>query len=356
MRPSAAVPLLVLAGVLAGAALVELGLRFAEPRPAGDLRGLHQAEPGTPWLYRLRPGAELSLERTGGVRYRVNEDGFRGRPYTKERRAGAFRVAVLGDSVTFGFGVAEDDVYTARLEAQLAEILPGRALEVLNQGVGGYNAYNEAALYEGIAAAWQPDLVLVQFCINDLNDPRLHFDAQTQLALDALPDAAFPDPRVRAQPVRAPTPLAACSARLRLCERLERALFGDGAGGAAFLRSIAPKSALEDPERAWLGAQYTRLARAAAAQGARFAVVVFPYPQQLADASSDGIARDLAALGREDGFDTIDLLPAFRAAAASGGEPLFLDLWHPTARGHAVAAQALAQALLEQDLVPRAAD
>jgi len=45
------------------------------------------------------------------------------------------------------------------------------------------------------------------------------------------------------------------------------------------------------------------------------------------------------------GWYLIDLLPAFRAAAARDGAPLFQDLWHPTARGHAIAAEAVAAQL-----------
>ena len=176
MRPSAAVPLLILAGVVVGASLVELGLRLAVPG-APDLRGLHMAEPTRPWLYRLRPGAEAQREGRDGVRYRINEDGFRGRRYAQTPPANTFRIVVLGDSLTFGYGVAESEVYTTLLAGVLAEPRGGRAVEVLNLGVGGYNPYNEVALFEGIGAAYQPDLVLVQFCINDLNDPRLHFDA-----------------------------------------------------------------------------------------------------------------------------------------------------------------------------------
>ena len=39
--------------------------------------------------------------------------------------------------------------------------------------------------------------MLVQFCINDLNDPTFHFDASTVRALGELPEKAFPDPEAR---------------------------------------------------------------------------------------------------------------------------------------------------------------
>ncbi|HXK22568.1 MAG TPA: SGNH/GDSL hydrolase family protein [Myxococcota bacterium] len=352
MRPAVAIPLLVVAGVVVGAGIFELALRIAVPG-APDLRALHLAEPDKPWLYRLRPGAEAELDKTGGIHYRVNADGFRGPRYAREHPDGAFRIAVLGDSLTFGFGVDEADVYTAQLESLVARSLAPRKVEVLNFGVGGYNAYNEAALYEGIAADYAPDLVLVQFCINDLNDPRLHFDAHTLRLLD-LPDAAFPDPAVRALPMPDKSPLAFCAGRLRLCDLLQHALFEDRADRRAVARAVAPRASLRGAEREWLRARYGELAHAAAAHGAAFGVIVFPYPKQLQEPPRDQLPRDIAELGREDGWAAIDLTPAYRAAMSRGDDKLFLDLWHPTPLGHRVAAQALAEELPRLGLVPAA--
>lgn len=350
MRSAAATALLVLAGVAAGAALVELGIRLFVPA-APDLRAIHMAEPQKPWLYRLRPGAEAELENTAGIHYRINEDGFRDRRHARTPPEGGFRIAVLGDSLTFGYGVEESEVYTALLGAALARQGAAREVEVLNFGVGGYNAYNEVALFEGIAADYRPDLVLVQFCINDLNDPRLHFDAHT-LRLLELPEAAFPDPRVRALPVPGRSPLAFCAGRLRLCDLLQHALFEDRADPRALARTVAPPRTLGAPERAWLGAQYGKLEQWAAAHGARFGVVVFPYPKQLRDATRDGVGRGIAELAAEEGFPAIDLLPAFRAALGQGNGPLFMDLWHPNPAGHRLAAEELARELLRTGLVP----
>jgi lysophospholipase L1-like esterase len=350
MRKAVAALLLAATGVIVGAGAVELFLRLVRPA-APDLRALHLAEPTQPWLYRLQPGAEAELENTAGIHYRVNADGFRGPHYPQAREEGVFRVAVLGDSLTFGFGVEEAEVYTARLEAELARMLAPRKVEVLNFGVGGYNPYNEVALFEGIAAAWQPDLVLIQFCINDLNDPRHHFDAHT-LRLLELPDAAFPDPRMRTQPMPERSPLAFCAGRLRLCDLLQHALYENRAEGRALAQAVAERRRLGEAERAWLHAQYAKLQQWAGTHGARFGVVVFPYPKQLREPSRDGVAQGIAALGHDAGFAVIDLTPAFRAASQQSDTPLFLDLWHPSAAGHRVAAEALAAELARQGLVP----
>ena len=86
----------------------------------GDLRGLHVARPDRPWLYGLRPGADLRLREPREVRYRINADGFRDRIRSRPKPDGVFRILALGDSVTFGYGVEEDETYPMRLEASFA--------------------------------------------------------------------------------------------------------------------------------------------------------------------------------------------------------------------------------------------
>src|SRR5204862_22861 len=85
--------LLLLLGLVAGLAAVELGLRLLEPH---DLRALHELRPDRPWLYGMRPNAAV---RVGGVTYATNADGFRDRTYPRAKPPGTFRVVVLGDSI-----------------------------------------------------------------------------------------------------------------------------------------------------------------------------------------------------------------------------------------------------------------
>ena len=52
--------------------------------------------------FELRPGGAVRAE----VDYRVNAEGLRGAETTLEKPAGVRRVAVLGDSIAFGYWVA----------------------------------------------------------------------------------------------------------------------------------------------------------------------------------------------------------------------------------------------------------
>src|SRR3990172_1582289 len=202
-------------------------------------------------------------------------------------------------------------------------------------------------LFADLGPGYGPDLVLVQFCINDLNDPTLHFDRQTRLELGDLPDAAFPDPDHRLAP---PSPggagLRLCR-RLRTCWVIHARLVGPEAGRsdpAAWAATFAPRDGAEHvTEWSWLRARYREIAQAAAGSGAGFVVLGFPFAAQLEDPARRGAQVHLDQMGRQEGWDTIDLLPAFQEGTRS--QRLFADAWHPTAAGHRLAAQVVAREL-----------
>ncbi|MEN8162012.1 MAG: SGNH/GDSL hydrolase family protein [Myxococcota bacterium] len=306
------------------------------PEKESPMRGLHRAEPGAPWLYALAPGAVVRVDGPASLVYEVNEAGFRGPAPARTKPADRVRVLVMGDSVAFGYGVAEPDTFARRLEGAEG----GGRLEVLNFGVGGYNPYNEAALLRGRGLAWQPDVVLAQFCINDLNDPTAHFDHQTRLALGEIPPAAYPDPEERNEAVAKRSCLGHPCTCSKLCSAVQVGYRGlTGASPPVDVATLAPRELPPGPSRRWLGAQYGAMATTAREVEARFAVVVFPYRSQVESGRPATVQAQLAALGRERGFEVIDLLPAFLAAGRD--EALFLDLWHPTPAGHRVAAEVI---------------
>lgn len=105
--------------------------------------------------YELIPGAR-------GRGLAVNAAGFRG-PAPGPRRPGRERVVVLGDSVTFGLGLGEDETWPARLGA-----LAGDRAEVLNLALHGYDPVQYARVLEVKGLALAPDRVLIGYCLNDI--------------------------------------------------------------------------------------------------------------------------------------------------------------------------------------------
>ncbi len=123
--------------------------------------------------YSLIPGLTQRQYLEGEALIEINEYGFRGRPYSKTKGPGVFRIAILGDSLTEGRQVGEHETYSANLERELAgcEALGRAAVEVLNFGVAGYSTAQELLTYRHRARQWSPDLVvLMVYAPNDIED------------------------------------------------------------------------------------------------------------------------------------------------------------------------------------------
>jgi hypothetical protein len=115
-------------------------------------------------LFELRPGGVAHAE----VEYRVNSQGLRGPETTVDKPGGVRRLAVLGDSVAFGYWVAERDGFPRQLEGLLQGRTGGERVEVLDFGVPGYNLDQEIETLRAKALEFAPDVVVVAFCLNDL--------------------------------------------------------------------------------------------------------------------------------------------------------------------------------------------
>lgn len=105
-----------------------------------------------------------------GVEIRTNAAGMRGDEVAVEKPKGLYRILLLGDSTTLGWGVRVEDTVAKLLENDLneraASELP-RRFEVLNAGVGNYNTVQEVASYRRQGRLFRPDLVVLVYFIND---------------------------------------------------------------------------------------------------------------------------------------------------------------------------------------------
>jgi lysophospholipase L1-like esterase len=125
-------------------------------------------DPADPSFY---PGPPVVYPAEGGLPERrismtVNEQGFRGPSLAAQKSADVRRIVCVGDSQTFGFGVEEERTWPERLRVLLSERAPGR-FEVLNAGTTAYNTSREVRLLESRLLALEPDVVLLQYFLND---------------------------------------------------------------------------------------------------------------------------------------------------------------------------------------------
>lgn len=97
--------------------------------------------------------ASMSLQ---GVEIRLNNLGLRGPDLDLAQLASKKVVFLLGDSVTLGWGVPEDQTLAARLQKAL-----GADYVVVNGGIGNLNIQQLAARWERLSQVLSPDLLVV---------------------------------------------------------------------------------------------------------------------------------------------------------------------------------------------------
>lgn len=133
----------------------------------------------------MKPRADV---RIFGARVQTNELGFRdNRASIPAKEPDEFRIAVIGDSFTFGPGVEYEHLYTSLLRSRLARTHP--EVRVINLAVEGYNIIQYEAVLEELGQRLQPDLiVLAMFPVNDFelddyeNHRRIAFGGEPHVA------------------------------------------------------------------------------------------------------------------------------------------------------------------------------
>jgi lysophospholipase L1-like esterase len=327
----------------------EAALRVARPAAVALDRQPAIFEPDPELGYRYVPGSRGVLRRGEfEVPIAINSEGFFDDEFARERR----RIAVLGDSFVAGFQVGRGRNFPDRLEAALNQRVGEAAWEVMNFGMVGTGTLHQARLFDEVIRRHDPELVVLALFENDLDDVRqgivfresyrgfaltyLDPDQRTELAarvdefLEANPgwiarlvEASFVARAVyRAIGPQAEPGLASNRVRGRGMGSLT------GSRGEAAERMVA---AIE------------RMARECAAAGRALVPVVIPSKEEVRGERSSALAPVVDALV-ESGTRPLQLLDAFRSAAADGRQLFWRHDGHCNADGYGViAAQLLAR-------------
>lgn len=154
--------------------VAEVFLHFSE---SADFRRPPQQLPDNVWREQLhRPSSvvglayELAPNRENyahGIRIITNSFGMRDEEPHPKTDTSFTRIAVLGDSFTFGFGVPGEDTYPSVLERLLNKEIDARKFEVLNFGVSGYSTQDEALVFKHKVSDWDLNLVIIGYVFND---------------------------------------------------------------------------------------------------------------------------------------------------------------------------------------------
>lgn len=117
--------------------------------------------------------ANFSGTSFGNIRVQTDDRGFRGaRAFSVARNHGAVRIIGLGDSVMWGTGVAEENSMLGALEQLSRE----SSFQTINAAVVGYSTYQELLYFQKYLLPLRPDIVLVNYCENDLLSTEDPFD------------------------------------------------------------------------------------------------------------------------------------------------------------------------------------
>jgi lysophospholipase L1-like esterase len=279
----------------------------------------------------------------------VNAFGIRHANIPVDKPDGLWRLIVLGDSVAW-----DTDGFVTLLREELVGRQP-RPIEVINAAIPGYTTYQERLLLERDLLPLHPDVVILQYCVND-NHRFLHHLTEdgkwliTQEAKQALLVQGSEWLSSLSQ-----SSYLVLELRRRLLQRRMRApgLF-PWEGDAGYFR------AWEDESWGEFNAHLLGMRDKLQQIGARLMVLAVPYKPQLDQALLDQDARYtlkpqrwLARLTTEAGVPWLDLFPAFMAHRE---QPLYRDDVHLTSVGHALVVQELWQFLDRQGLLARPED
>jgi lysophospholipase L1-like esterase len=101
----------------------------------------------------------------------INSQGYRGEKFSFLKNKDTTRILILGDSITFGIGVTDQETYPAQLEAILQEKIKPQ-VEVINAGyASGFAPDTEYVYLKNRGLALKPDIILLGFFVwNDISD------------------------------------------------------------------------------------------------------------------------------------------------------------------------------------------
>lgn len=353
----------VLLGVILAAqfAVIEGGLRvYGAAEGSTTFQSLFMDDPAVG--HRLRPGASIrytTVEFTTDIR--VNAEGVRDDEPIGPKRPGERRVLVLGDSLVLSVQVPFAQTFGEHLERRLNAAAGPSQWRVINGGVQGYGPVQDWLFFDKIAAAFQPDVVLIVTFVG--NDAVEAYDTAASLRAGRAVEIEQPALNRLRRIVRSSVTLQ--SVRLRWDQLKGR--LATGAPERPLITYLA-----DPPPEVAAGLDLTREAfgriiERASGLGAKTGIVLFPARFQTDDADFGRLAAAIKAAGHT--LERNAASERFRQALAPLGVPL-LDLQpalaaqpdrvglffqrnvHLTPRGHEVTGGILFDFLVSAGLAP----
>lgn len=310
------------------------------------------------------------------VRYRISRDGFRFSGQASSARQAHSapqanesemeRIAIVGDSFTFGLGVNDDETFANQLQLLRKE----RRCEVRNLGVPGYSTDQEVLQLEEQLPRIEPQQVILVVClINDIFDNERLFPLQ---AMQGKPRFRLHQGELRLENVPVPMQLKPAA---NMQSDLSTLVMGDFAARRGMIASrlgsnqIAKRLGWFQPSWSIADAEFeqrfgpglelfhalvTRARDSVEITGALFHVALLSgrsyveSPDSYSAEYQDFLRRSIASRLESEGVSVIDLAAAMRELYRTAGEIFFHpNDGHLNLTGHRCVAEILASRLGE---------
>ncbi len=265
----------------------------------------------------------------------INSRGYRDLERPLQKPPGVRRAVCIGDSFTWGASILFDDAWPQRIERSLTRERR-EPWEAVNLAESGLNAAQEAGRLESEGFAYDPDVVVVAYVLNDSEDETA---AEARRAADWIEERKHPPP----------PSLLDRSALVRLVRGRVWATLENRRRIEDF------RSMYADDYPGWAAAR--RALRATGGmcreRGVPLVVAIFPL---FGNPLDDGypfadIHAKVAQVAAEAGAMVVDLLPLYRGIDWGLLVVDGADDEHPNEIAHRIAAQAIATAI--EQVVPR---
>lgn len=298
-----------------------LGYKGAPESLIANIRPID--DPVLNWRY--LPGSEVQL---GRVTRKYNKAGFRDNDHDLEKAPGIRRVLVIGDSVTEASDLEWEDVFSSRIQAAL-----GRSYEVVTLAMGGVNTPQEIHLLEKEGLAYKPDLVVLNFVLNDCDffteyNATRRYQAEKDSVIGVFGLTVNPNFK---------RTLKTSALVYFLKQRIEHVIgMMSGKEETDYFENLWGKT--ENRKKITDG--FDRLQKMSKESSVPVLVIIWPILTEFSHYKFEPIHQWTRAEAEKRGIRTLDLLPDFARTSYRKLQVTAEDNIHPNALGHKIGADA----------------
>lgn len=298
---------------------------------------------------RLKPGVDVTIKNhnlTGrDILFRTNSFGFRGPELGRLMLERSFKVLFFGDSITLENYLLEDETYLGMLQARFTQEKNKQDVCIVNGGIWDAGVQEEYAIFEEKTSLLKPQLVIINFYLND-SRPSWGFDREKRLEiLKFLQNSrliSYLYSRFAVQSYLTKNKLVRQNFRfgwIQMAKNNEYVKDKKSFFALAKAANLDWGAAWEDSSWPMVEKYLAKMKKVAEEKNIQLAVVCFPVSFQVyADFLENTPQEKLKNICQSMGIDYLDLLPVFRGHK---DQALFYDHCHPNIEGNKLIAREL---------------